>query len=321
MSSQISSQVIFHFDIIEDHAVSIDTYIKSLEEISNISSALNNILFQGKLNCTLEVQAPESGGVITPINFAGFCIAAAGIMQFIDSPTPSNLIKRLTGYTPAEFVLNYGRDISTSDQSEVINALSAECSKSFIFKSTNELISGGVDFSLFREAYESKNRLIQTNFLDPKIKGLGFKRENDFIIKKDNYFDFMAPLPEEEIERIFKTNYKISIESPNWSKNDTRRPWKGKNSDMKELYFRIDDNLFWEFVESNKLENISTHDQMLVELIKTKQAGTQSTKVIRVLSFNGQKVSEPLTEEEIEELMKNSILFKEDESNQPTLPF
>ena len=96
----------------------------------------------------------------------------------------------------------------------------------------------------------------------PAIKGIGFDDSEEFPIQRNNFPNLIVDLPtktEDEENRDWTVEIRyIKVTSPNWDRTDAQRTWRGKyrqNDQDKFAVFHVDDDMFWDMVERNKISS------------------------------------------------------------------
>jgi len=179
-------------------------------------------------------------------------------------------------------------------------------------KETAELQKIGLSVDKFKTAYQARNEFYQTCQKNKKVQGVGFDDSDSFPIKRSEFPKFIVELPiqQEETETDEESNWlveqqNITVTSPNWEREDDRhRHWKGKYDGDKIALFTIDDDTFWHKVITQKLQP-KIRDNMAVQWAFNlgAQNKRKNLKVLKVLEYNGTKISEPLTDEELSSVL------------------
>ena len=145
------------------------------------------------------------------------------------------------------------------------------------------------------------------------LKAIGFSQEPTFPIKRSDF---------QRISQISDgaddDEWRVSIEnitgtSPNWNRNDTARNWKGADQDGHARFFVIRDERFWEMVLRGDL-NPRVADSMRVQwAYKQGPKRRKNHVVLRVLEFNGVKVSNQMTDYELRPFLDSFRQVRNDE--------
>lgn len=98
----------------------------------------------------------------------------------------------------------------------------------------------------------------------------------------------------------------IEVTSPNWERLDQQRGWKGKLSGNKYIFFQIVDPRFWTRYANEALE-IRAPDRIVAQVIYQNVGGRyKNAEAIRVLLFNGERVSSELSLTETKEIVEQN---------------
>ena len=158
----------------------------------------------------------------------------------------------------------------------------------------------------YREAYAARNDFYEMCYKNPDIQGVGFDDSENFPIPRRDFARYIVSLPPEK-ENDDDNNWKVEIRyikvtSPNWERGDNRL-WKAKYEGEKDALFTIEDEAFWKLVEVKQLMP-QIFDNMKVQWAYIAENGRRKkTKALRVLEYNGQAVSDPLSDEELGSLL------------------
>ena len=95
----------------------------------------------------------------------------------------------------------------------------------------------------------------------------------------------------------------ITGDSPNWRRLDKSRSWKGTDQGGHSRYFTIRDERFWEMVSRRELAT-RIADSMKVQWAYVQgPKGPKKHTVLRVLEFNGMRISPPMSDREIHPIL------------------
>jgi hypothetical protein len=117
------------------------------------------------------------------------------------------------------------------------------------------------------------------------------------FISRKNFHEYINLVADEPAEYLGETN--VTVSSPDWK---GKRSWRGKIEILDELQtsFSFDKDLTGKFWEKIKLDSLPLHttDVMRVQLIK-KPLSKVKYQVIRVLSYNGEDIDQPISDDSI----------------------
>ncbi|MGY6571073.1 MAG: hypothetical protein ACXIVE_18940 [Salinarimonas sp.] len=316
-----SGKFCIHFAV-EGHHLKLSTFIRTAESARRIVEALNQEMFDGALQYEIIVLPPEDGTFLSKFYlklFAGMGV----VFAFANTPIGSAYIEGLTGEPPTYWAqalgenksgLIFSSDTSANDedlsQDPNLDKIKCDFAESIIVNLTRSLLEMSPDelqkiagISL-NDAAEARSEFFIACIEDQEVKGVGFSPSKDFPIPRQSFVD-RARRPvrvEEEDENL---TWEVSIEdifvtSPNWEKDDqSARQWKGKDSTNKSCYFTIDDFVFWSHVQEKEL-NVKVLDRLKVQwAVEYIDGKPRKRRVLRVIEFNGEKLSSPLSEAEL----------------------
>lgn len=167
-----------------------------------------------------------------------------------------------------------------------------------IVKIVNEFITkkaANIPEEFPKECVQQKNKIYQQFQRDVCIDS--FRLGDTPPIPSGNFNLYIKEIEEEESLYLGETE--ITVHSPDWK---GKRTWRGKIKilgDM-ESAFTFDKELTGTFWEKAKLDRLPLHttDIMRVQLIKRPSSKVKYS-VIRVLSYNGEEIDEPISNEDI----------------------
>jgi hypothetical protein len=303
------------------HEIPLDTFVHTSQEAAALIRSMGRDLFDDQLQVELLLLPPEEGSFLTRLRVV-VVAGAVAIGWFIESDVGKGFLKGLTGHEPAYWAEQLGRSVkettiaiveefdaqASAEEVHVVaddefgSFLVAEMAKSFLEKDNVELARAGITPRRLRGAFEAKNKFYQACLATPELEGVGFSEYADFPIRRADFVRLQAVLPAED-ERIeppwFVDIVVLKVTSPNWDRDDRARGWKGHDQQRRDRHFRIDDDEFWQRVFN---QTISTHvsDVMKVQwAYQGKPDHPKHCRVLRVLEYNGEPLSKPLSDEEL----------------------
>jgi hypothetical protein len=168
-----------------------------------------------------------------------------------------------------------------------------------LLQEENEEIAALPIASALSDALVAKRKFYDACRDVPDLKGIGFSRSLKFPIKRGDF---------ERISKISESTgadqWKVTIEnivsnSPNWDRLDKSRSWKGLDQDGHSRFFTIRDEIFWEMVFRRKLKTRIADSMKVQWAYKQGPNGPKNHIVLRVLEFNGVKISPRMPDREI----------------------
>jgi hypothetical protein len=173
-------------------------------------------------------------------------------------------------------------------------------------KDNEQLKKVGVETGSLPDALEARADFYMACIKDTDVKSVGFTPEHDFPVPRSTFPErAKKPPPKEKDE----TDWVITIEeifvtSPNWKQDDQRaRKWKGEDQSRRDCYFVIEDAEFWRLA---RLKSLKTEvvDRLKVQWAHPASGGrVKDRRVLRVLEFNGERLSEPLSPDAIRAIL------------------
>lgn len=146
-----------------------------------------------------------------------------------------------------------------------------------------------------KECVKQKNKIYQQFQRDDCIDS--FRLGDSLPIPSSNFHLYIKEIADDESLYLGKTD--ITVHSPDWK---GKRSWRGriKILDDTESAFAFDKDLTGKFWEKIKLDLLPLHttDIMRVQLIK-RPTNKVKYMVIRVLSYNGEEIDGPISDEDI----------------------
>jgi hypothetical protein len=262
-----------HFDV-PAHHLPLKTFIETATQTEAIIAALNEHLFEGKLEYEVLVLAPEDGSFKSKLGVA--VAAGAVVWTALSSDIGAGFIKGLTGHEPAYWSELAGVEVgdfftreaeaSAHDAEGLENAITnqtgatiiVESTKSFLQKDVFELTGLGLHPRHIRDAYEARNEFYEACLADTQVRGIGFTDAEEFPIKRSDFARLhvaLSPKEQEPDERPWHVAVDaIKVTSPNWARDDKQRQWKGRDSSGRERHFKIEDEEFWQLVAAQQLD-------------------------------------------------------------------
>ena len=229
------------------------------------------------LSVEIQIGIPEEGGWKTSLKIVVNGLMIVGGL--------SSFIALLTGE-------------SADDWAKKGHAHVVEMINEFI---TQEAINTPDEFP--KECIKQKNKIYQQFQKDDCIDT--FRLGDYSPIPRNNFHLYIKQLTDEECLYLGETD--ITVHSPDWK---GKRSWRGNIEILedKESAFDFDKELTGKFWEKVRLDTLPLHttDVMRVQLT---QRPTHKVKylVIRVLSYNGEKVDAPILDEDIRKFANTVI--------------
>ncbi len=331
-----NAEVIYHFDV-KHHRIPLGQFIDTAKATEAILYDFNHNFFNGELKYDLYVLPSEEGGWIERIDIklrigASLVAIVTGLAVFIDTSTGQNIIEYLTDKKPAQHkkiidLQNLWIEESSSSyktdelaQKLLVNYMSGMPAY-FLDQDTDILLDNNINPDTFRKSFRARNKFYKACIDNKEVQGLSFDPSHVFPIERKDFKKKIITIPTKTDEPYENTETQefqcetteIFVNSPNWKRKG--RKWQAPNSKGKFTEFIIQDITFWQHV---KVKDIPTtiEDNMKVQWMYQSENGQQkNVHVLKVLSFNGGDISEPLSEKEIQEICDReniTLEFKKD---------
>jgi hypothetical protein len=327
-----------HFDL-PSHAIPLETFVRTAEQAEAIIISLNRELFDGKLRYEILVLPPQEGTFKSSIgvHLLGGWIA---VWTFTESDIGQAFIRGLTLEEPAHWAEKIGsairEQIVSDDDDETVGEADdasvdhgtkghaaaeflVDVAKSFLQTDVAELESVGITTTRFRDSYSARNEFYDACAATPDIRAVGFEDGPVFPIDRSEFARLqvvLPPLKDDDDEPWHTDIVDLKVTSPNWEREDRQRSWKAKDAKGRERLFRIEDEQFWGLAKAERL-NIHIMDTIKVQwAFQGKVNSPKNIRVLRVLEFNGDPMSEPLDHDALTAVLGE---FRENDTDQGDL--
>ena len=317
------SNVIFRFQV-PKHEISLDTFVASAEATQATLRAISQEFFEDDTLFEVYILSPEAAclrqilrvGVKAAkgIGFSYAIIWAA--LQAFETEIAREVTKELTGQYPTEIAVETVRKwknavaaatlegISNEEMDEVCKELAKRVSRltSDILSAPREKIE---KLPLSNEAIynlaEAQAKLFNACAQEENLESVHIETSSTPPIPR-NQFPQRATLPkrpdeEDDESQIWEIMLgEILITSPNLEESDQKsRKWKGKLKQGRNINFIITDENFWAEVD-NGTYRFGKGDKIQAQMSISKRSSSKKReiRVIKVLSFNEEKLGEPL---------------------------
>lgn len=319
-------EIIYHFSI-EASSLPLASFIDAMTASQEILSDLNKNLFGGHVEYELRVMPPERGSFLAIITL---------VIDFLDTSYGKEIVKKVTGKVPVEHVRHFFERFSgntdeapnyekvsdhfiteainrvsadnqpdTLEQSEIAIECLSKAHKAILTEDIEDLKSSGITSENFSNSFRARNRLFQGCLNNSEINGLGFDRDICSQFGRESFEKLIVPESalkgspmKDSCQKQIVQTAEISVNSPNWKRGG--RKWQASWLNYNDISFAIDDPNFWNKVELGNIAT-TTNDILRVQWVyptgKSKPSG--NVRVIRVLEYNGKKISDSLPKEKV----------------------
>lgn len=337
-----------HFDTPE-HKVELAALSAASMAIDELIFNLSTTVFGISAGVEVHAVAIDEGGFTLNINIGWKTVAIptvlAGFFHLSESGVVNGFIKGLTGKDIPEYSEQLGSTLRQWSESradydliqpdyptylheeaeEAAGNLLSDLTAAFLEADNETVRQYAQRTQHVDEAIVSRKKFFEACLEDPAIRAVGFSAANDFPIQRTEFLQRAAmPLPTDSSTQKIRwqvITQTILATSPNWDRADQKlRRWKGKTISGSTVFFSVDDDLFWEEAEKGGLysDTINIMDaQVLCAIVDER---TIERIVVKVVTFNGQEISSPLSREEIEEMIEALTEPDDDASPRPHGP-
>ena len=316
-----------HFDVPE-HYIPLNTFIETARETEAIIEALNQRWFGGELKYRVVVVPPKEGSFLA---FLGLAVVAVGgaAWTFLRSEPGDAFLKELTGHNFTDLMGIAGRKVrehvlkmppiakeetpaveeqkateavpfqaEAAEQKMAAAIVVIESTKTFLVTDADQLRRAGLGPETFQEGFEARNEFYRACAEEKEIRAVGFDESEEFPIKRSDFARLQVSVePREAIEVEDPPTVEITtltVSSPNWARDDSKRQWRGKEASGLWRNFKVSDEGFWSLASKDQLV-LHGQDTMKVQW-SYRGSGKQrrSFEVHKVLEYNGETLADPL---------------------------
>ena len=330
-------EIVFHFDV-ERHSIPLNQFVDTARSSQAIIDDFNEQLFDKKVRYELRVRTPEFGGLMEVL---GLLVLGGGgtIWAFVNTDIGKAYFKGLTGEEPVHWAEKLGErtrkflwkddqqhralppkivespptDV-VSDDAELHAALLVELLISFLAASMDKLRAVGITPAKFRKAFAARNAIYRACIENPEVQGLSFDRSHDFPLKRADFPRLIAQIPDEVLvpdETSVSWSFElvdILVNSPNWKRDG--RKWQAATDKFQDIAFSLEDETFWHHVQIKDIQP-DIRDNMRVQWAYPSGLSKPShVRVLRVLTYNGKKISDRLSEPELQALLQEAYTIE-----------
>ncbi|MBC6402350.1 MAG: hypothetical protein GDA35_01740 [Hyphomonadaceae bacterium] len=216
-----------------------------------------------------------------------------------------------------------------SDEERDAAAL-AELLVGFLAADADKLQQAGLTPEKFSKAFEARNAIYEACIGNPDVKGLGFDRSHDFPIKRSDFPKLITQIPDQvDTEADTKVDTEadteadtegdtpmswnvetvdIVVNSPNWKRGG--RKWQAATNKRQNILFSVEDDSFWHHVETKDIQP-GILDKLRVQwAYPAGPSKSPKFRVLRVLSYNGRTISDPIPQDELSQELKEARVIK-----------
>ena len=318
-----------HFDL-PGHVIPLRAFVETAENAARIAEIINEELFNGTFALEVVVVPPEEGSFLTRL---AIVVAAVGIwaaQEILSGPLSefgSGVFEELVSKNASDVgkelvqgVRSAFEELTSPSEDRDAKCMAASvvtvAAVKWILQEDNEALEELPVAPALKDAMVAKRRFYEACKEVKDLKGVGFSRQPTFPIKRSD-FERISRIPEgadDDEWRVAIENIKGT--SPNWNRNDTARNWKGEDQDGHARYFVVRDERFWDMVFRGELTPRIADSMRVQWAYKQGPKRRKNHVVLRVLEFNGVKVSPEMTDRELRPFLDS---FKRVKNDEPTL--
>jgi hypothetical protein len=310
---------IVHYDV-PQHFVRLDAFIGTASAAKDALNAFNLAFFDGKLQLDLVVYAPESGGLVqrfgVKINAWSKSLLLIGAIPFFDTPTMQGVFMELFGTTSEKMIVqavHEGKiaaieyierfDDLVKNETQYVETLLCVVTARTLEIDRRLIDSAKISSDLKHDLASAQCYFYDSLIKDPSIRAVGFSKEDDFPIQRNQFPEraIHPPLKEEPVASDWIVgHFPIRVTSPNFDKDDqANRKWKGRFRTGQNVLFEMLDDDFWKKLKSGEVKFTETTEIEVQLAYKNLNGRSRDHRVIRVMSVNSVILADPLTEAEI----------------------
>ncbi len=302
------AEIIYHFKVAQ-HRIPLTLSIDAGQVTKDILDDFNRQFFSGKLKYDLHALPSEEGSLVKPILVTLHITASVlGIATSIVYLNDRFFTESSANNVSDEDTQSYKLDEDT--EKLLVNCM-AGMPIYFLSHDVDKLSANNITPDKFRKSFKSRNKFYETCMKNKEIQGLSFSRTGGFPIKKENFESFLVKNLD---DKYFTHNIvDIVVSSPN-----SKRKGRGWQT-LESITFHIDDDNFWKYVY-DKTITPRVQDKMKVQWVyENSKSKPQKVRVLKVISYKGDPISEPLSEKEIQKICDDKNTFSEKQKHAKSL--
>ena len=336
-------EIVYHFDL-SAHSLSLQQFIDTARASQKILDDFNEQVFDKKIRYELRVMPPEKGGFV---ELLGLVVLGGGgaIWTVLGTDIGKAYFKGLTGQEPGDWAEKLGKknrkwlnrnkpaEISTDNDSLLIKTTPVDSQLitdaerdaevliefliSFLAANIGKLEQVGLTPEKFRKAFQARNAIYKACIDNPEIKGLSFNRSHDFPIKRADFSRLVTKIPDQiDVDNDTPMSWAVEsvdivVNSPNWKRDG--RKWQAATNKHQDIAFSIEDDSFWHHVQIKDIQP-DIRDNLRVQWAYPAGLSkpAKDVRALRVLSYNGTKISDPMTQAELNRTLEEATMIEPD---------
>ncbi|QJB55156.1 hypothetical protein [Pseudodesulfovibrio sp. zrk46] len=313
-----SDTISFHFDV-PNKMISANTLAGIAKGLEQITDTVFEETLEGAKKTEVYLCIPREGcfeaifQVVVPVITGAFVSIAS--KSFINT-----FLKDMIGKDLSELSEFSATKLSDSLKENLLINYACTAISEYLDRPYSELQCRNNEDYLNKRlvVLKAKNLIYEHMEEDNRIKAVSYK--GDDYIDREDFSKYIAPLPDNDDELCEHSFYhgKIKIISPVSLKEKSRRGWTcfflSDLQNKTERTFEIDDDRFRNYAITQDIK-LAADDIAEVQMIKDNEL-TPQWRVLRVLKFDGESISPPLTNEELSKLsIKTFFTKKQQQAN------
>ncbi len=343
VSERPPGEIIYHFDL-PAHSLPLKQFIDTARASQSILDDFNEQVFDKKVKFELRVLPSNEGGFIEVL---GVVILGGGgaLWGIVGTDIGKAYFKGLTGQEPAEWAeklgekhrkwLNRNKPAETASDTDALPLAKASIEAelvtaeerdaevlvefliSFLAANIDKLKQVGLTPDKFRKAFAARNAIYKACIDNPEIEGLSFDRTHEFPIKRADFPRLIAQIPDQiDVDSETPVSWAVEsvdivVNSPNWKRDG--RKWQAATSKHQDIAFIIEDDTFWHHVQIKDIQP-DIRDNLRVQWAYPagQSKPSRNVRALRVLSYNGTKISDPMTQAELNRALEEATVIEPD---------
>lgn len=335
-------EIIYHFDL-NAHSLPLKQFVDTARASQIILDDFNDQVFSKKVKFELRVLPSEEGGFVEILSV--IILSGGGTLwAVLGTDIGKAYFKGLTGQEPGEWAEKLGdkhrkwlernkptksvteidsipsvathidRELVTNEERDA--ELLVEFLISFLSANIDKLQKVGLTPEKFRKAFQARNTIYKACIDNSEIDGLSFDRSHNFPIKRPDFPRLITQIPDQvEVETDTPMSWAVEsvdvvVNSPNWKREG--RKWQAATSKHQDIAFSIEDDSFWHHVQIKDIQP-DIRDSLRVQWAYPAGLSKPShVRVLRVLSYNGTKISDPMTDAELQAELEEASVIEPD---------
>ncbi len=334
------AEIVYHFDL-PAHSLPLKQFIDTARASQSILDDFNEKIFDKNVKFEVRVLPSEKGGFIEVLGV--IVTGGVSLWGILCTDIGKAYFKGLTGQEPGEWAEGLGErhrkwlenrsknktkestELSPTLEPVVEAALISDEERdaaafvefliSFLAANSDKLQKVGLTPEKFRKAFQARNAIYKACIDNPDVQGLSFDRSHEFPIKRSDFPRLITQIPDQvDTEGDTPMSWCVEIvdivvNSPNWKRDG--RKWQAATEKHQDIAFSVEDNSFWHHVQIKDIQP-DIRDNLRVQWAYPAGLSKPSrdVRVLRVLSYNGTKISDAMSQAELNRELEEATLIE-----------